>query len=226
MYSTTDDCIRVNVIKDISEATFSIADVAVMPVPEKKEDFSHMMKSLYESKIDKQILFLLPRGKKSQRLKMISNISSYESWKFIDQICVTYDRPGQSNGNCLVQLSEFGFLFYKGVKTPDLSNTKWFRDSYANSGNHWDLGATAGEVSQQTFFHKFSGEMILLLLKLACPLQSGRVIWGLEETDDSMIHFIYSNQIPFDIYVKTNEQAQYIIQKYEELVVARGVKIK
>lgn len=217
MYKSHDDIVRVEVVKDIEYAIFPPADVSILPLSDSKLAAQAISTSLFNTQTDKQLLLLLPRSKKTNKINTIANVQLIKPWKFLDIVSITYERPGQSNGNCLVQLSEVGFLFYKGLKGPDITNTKWFREEYANAGTHWDLGSVPGETNKSTFFQKFSGELVHLLVKLASPLHCGRVVWGVGGIDDSAIHFIHHTKIPFHIFTQDNETAEWIIKTYNSL---------
>jgi hypothetical protein len=218
MFKTYDDCLRVEVANNLLNSVFPPADVTILDLPEDKIEFRGLLTNLYHTQTDKQILFLTLRGKKQDKLSGLMNMIDIKPWKLLDMVCLTYQKPGQSNGNCLVQLAEMGFILHKGQKAPNISNTKWFRDGYANAGTHWDLAVQPGESHSGTVFQAFSGELVYLLISLAKPLQSDRsVVYVCHSYDESMLHFIHANKIPFHVYVSSNELANKMIAFYNSL---------
>lgn len=214
---SNDGLLKIEVMKKASEAVFPSFDVAIFPLMETESDHKDFMKALYQSQNDKQILLLIPKGEKSNKLKQLSYLKTHKPWKFIDSVAITYDRPGQSNGNCAIQLADYGFLYYKGVQSPHLGNTRWFRDAYANAGNHFDLGVMEGEERQYTQYNKFSAELIMLLVSMSFPIQVGRVLYGFGNLDLPALKFIKSGKIEFHVYLNNNENAVKIIEQYDAL---------
>ena len=217
MIKSKDDLLRIEVVHKFSEAVFPAFDVAVFPLMESEIEHKDFMSALYLSQNERQILLLIPRGEKSVKLKQLSYLKIHKPWKYIDGISITYNKPSQSNGNCLIQMADFGFLYYKGIHSPDIGNSHFFRENYANASNHWDLGPIEGEDRTYTQYNRFSGELVYLLLKLAHPLQTGTVLWAMGGIDIAMLKFIKSERIQFQLYIKTLEEAGKILDQYEGL---------
>lgn len=218
MFRTYDDCIRIDVLNSLLGSVLPPADVSILEIPENNLEFRGLLTSLYHTQTDKQLLLLTLRGKKQDKLSGLMNMADIKPWKLLDTVCITYQKPGQSNGNCLVQLAEIGFILYKGQRAPNITNTKWFRDGYANAGTHWDLSAQPGETHAGTIFQSFSGELIRLLTSLAKPLQSDRaVMCTSNQYDESMLNFIHTHKIPFHVFVPNNEQAMKMVEFYNSL---------
>lgn len=219
MYQSNDEKLSVEVISDVRYAIFPAADVAILPLPNNALETSVCTSMLYQSPADRQILLLLPRSKRQNKLQCFAQAGSVCSgWKFMDSISLVYNCSGSRKGNCLVPLCETGFLFSKGSQPPNLQNTSWFRDGSANASNLWDLGITHGESNPHTYVEKFSGELCHILMSLAKPLQYGKIIYGMGDWDNSMMRWIQANDILMHCYVHSNEDAQKMITCYNSLL--------
>lgn len=224
MFRTEDDNIRVEVVEKIGNSVFPASDISIINMPYDPVDARALFLNLYNLPADKHLCFVTFRHRKNVRMKALANIKELlGDWKFFEMINLSYQRPTQSNGNSLVHLSEFGLMIHKGKFSPNLEKTKWFREDYANAGNHWDLSPQRGENTKATRFQDFSGEMIHLLLDLASPLEYGRVVYGFIDPEDitNIVHFVKYWGLPVYLYASTNEKAKKIIKLYEELEVKR-----
>lgn len=224
MFRTDDDVIRVEVVEKIGNSVFPASDISIINMPYSPIEAKTLFINLYNLPADKHLCFVTFRHRKNVKMKALGNVSELlDDWKFFETINLSYQRPAQSNGNCLVSLSEFGILIYKGKFSPNLEKTKWFRDAYANAGNHWDLSPQRGENIKATRFQDFSGEMIHLLLDLASPLEYGRVVYGFVDPEDisNIVHFVKHWGLPIYLYASSNEKAEKIIKLYNECEVSK-----
>lgn len=219
MYRTDDDVIQVEVVEKIGNTVFPASDVSILNMPSDPLETRTLFKNLYNLPTDRHLCLVLFRHRKNIRLKSLANVGQIPSeWKFFDWVNMSYQMPAQSNGNCLVHLSELGVLIHKGKFTPSLERTKWFREDYANAGNHWDLSPQRGEIVRRSKFHDFSGEMVHLLLDLAFPMECGRMVYGFIDPSniDNILNFAKFWKMPITLYASTNSKAEAIIKKYHE----------
>jgi len=199
MLKTSDERITITPASSASDIVFEPADWSVSNIPTTADEADALARHLYYMPVNNHVALLLCRHKRKERLKGLSMVNSFVNrsksdpveWKFLDTVCIWYEKPSSCSNNGLLPVSEPGFLVYKG-SIPDTSKTKWFNEEHSNATNLWNLSSQPEEENKflSTYHQKFSWEMNLLLMSLCGPLEYRRFIYAfpMNETELRSLH--------------------------------------
>lgn len=192
MLKTKDNYIQVEYIKNLGDAPIHMADWSIVNISVDKRETEQFFSKLYNSPNDNHVSLVLCRHNKKKRIDALSNISLIGDYlKYLETICISYEKPSSCSNNGLLPIAETGYLFYRGI-LPDIKGTSWFREGSANATNMWDIGARNGESLKKTYFKRFSWELQLIMYSLSGNLKYRSFLYIAPISSDSEVEDIYN----------------------------------
>lgn len=218
MYESKDGFLVVDVVKDVHTAILRPSDCSVFVAHPSEAKTQELAKAIANAATYKHVSLFLNRGKKNEYLRVMYAMSQVESLKFSDQVVLTYQNTN-NKGAGITQMAEAAWLFYKG-NPPTYSETRWFRDGFANASNHWDLSAYHDDpkkpaVEKPTVFGQFSWDLGLLLLTASYPLEFRSLTWGLNPNDQGLHLFASTFKVKIYGFAPSHEEAKMAVDAYE-----------
>jgi len=215
-----DNIIQVEVVRSLGDAIFQPADWSILNLPTSKAEANSMMKNLYNTPVSRHVTLLVCRHQRKNRLQALSNLAkATQTWKFLDSISITYDKPSSCSNNGFLPIAEHGFLVHKG-ETPDPKRTRWFNESASNATTLWDVGSKAYE-GNHTRYQRFSSELNLIMYSLCGMLETRKFIYGVSirrEEVRPLYCFCREHMLTAQLYVTSQEEAQMVNEESNKAI--------
>ena len=221
MYKTEDNIIDITVAKNPGDMVYQPADWSIFNIPANEQEVLNLAARLDDMPTSRHVCLLLCRHQRRYRLSALANISLMRpKFTFLDLINITYDKPSTCSNNGFLPISEPGCLLFNGT-APDAKCTSWFSNAYQNATNHWNVHSQLieNDLFKNTYCHKFSWELQLLMYSLVGVKEYNRFIYGLPLTDieiRSLHSFCKKYNLSVEILTQSDAQA-------EKLITACGV---
>lgn len=224
MYKSRDGLININVGTNQSSVLFGPADWSIINLSPSPEETRMVFNNIYQTPTSKHVILAVCRQKRKERLRALSNANQHGMFNYLETVTITYDKPKACSNNGLLPLSEIGLLFYKG-NTPSVEKTKWFKESYNNATNLWDLSVQDLKYEgNSSYYQRFSWELNLIMMSLASPLENRRFIYTLplnENEQFSLFHFCQEYLLKVELFCESSQEAIQILKNYQQY---KGVK--
>lgn len=213
---------------DSWSVNFYPADWSIGVIPDTPHQTQLLSKHLFNNPSSKHVTLMLSRSRKEDRIANISNIGSFyssstDSWQFLDTVSISYDKPSTCSNSGLLPISEFGFLFYKGVAGPNTAATSWFRDDRHNASNLWDVSVGEYEKrvtgNKSTHHQRFSWELNLLMYSVSKPMACRSFIYMPKLTESEatcLALFCKEFHLKAQIITKNSEYADKIVEIFNK----------
>lgn len=231
MLKTEDGVINITVAKDISDVVFQPSDWSVVNIPSDTAKAKRLAENLYNMPSHRHVSLVLNRHRRKDRIKGLASLSAFDnkSWRFLDNVSVSYGKPSTCSNNGFLPLCEQGFIFYKG-DTPDTKNTAWASDgTYQNATNEWVLCPQPIEnvYFKQTYYQKFSWDMQLLLMSMCGQREYSRFIYGLAYSSISPVEVrsLYAFCLKYHLTVEVIVSDMHLAEQFLEYAKKSNKKI-
>lgn len=212
MYRSKDGKITVEVVTKMDNlgalpaAAFSLVNIPVLPMESKT-----LFERLYNTPSKNHIVLAFARHSRATKLESLGNLGSIP-FKFLDQIHIWYEKPSSSSNIGLLPVAEDAYIFYKD-DAPKVKNTNWYSVDHPNASNMWGVTPYSGEGRAHTHYRYFSWEVALLLWTMANPIETRKLIYGLEDDHYHVLKFCREYDFSAHILTKASEEAQKIIAR-------------
>lgn len=214
MFRSQDGKITAAVVKSLGETAFPTADFSILNVPLDQAAAASMFTNLANMPCPRHTALVFARYPRGSKIEAIKNLSQHDPLNFLDMVHLWYEKPSTSSNVGFLPVAEDGYLFYKG-DAPNVKNTAWFADKKPNATNFWGVSPAEYEGRAATHFRRFSWEIALLLYTMCEPIQSKRMIYGLDEDHEHVLKFSKTYGVQVHFLVSSEELAKNIISKYE-----------
>lgn len=217
MFKTKDGIVHVTTGKDISDVMFQPADWSILNVPSDIKSAKRLANGLYNTPSARHVSLLVNRQKRKDRLHGLANLTAFGiSWKFLDNISLSYGKPSTCSNNGFLPICEQAFLVCKG-DPPNTKNTAWAsHDEYQNATNEWVLlpQSQESDLFRETYYQKFTWSLQMIMLSLVGSVEYGRFIYGLPLTPieaKSLHAFCKKYKLTAELFMTDMDEALKII---------------
>ena len=225
MLASQNDAVRVNVVKDLTQAVFPASCFSILNIPDDSAEANAIFRNLYNSPSPRHLVMAFCRHPKKYSLRALANVFVVEDrtpWEYLDTVHVWYEKPSSSSNTAFLPITEEAYLFYKG-SPPNIDKTKWFSgDNSPNATNLWNVSVQPKEDKQFSYYRKFTWEIPLILISMMTPLETRRFIyapdWEKTPNYESLFKFCQERGMQVQLYAPDAEQARQIVDKYEAFI--------